>query len=161
MNVANKWLIGLTTGGLISGAVFLEGDYNKYLDPYKDIGGIPTVCSGHTGKDVVMGQKWTPESCKEVLQKDLVKAGNGILQCVTVPLNINQYNALTLFAYNVGVPSFCKSNTVLKPLNQGKYEEAAKGMYKWVYVDGKYSKGLYNRRMKEYKIFHGDYSDTK
>ena len=57
MNLANKWLIGLTTGGLISGAVLLEGDYNKYLDPYKDIGGIPTVCSGHTGKDVVMGQE--------------------------------------------------------------------------------------------------------
>lgn len=161
MNPANKWLVGLLGGGLLTGAVVLEGDYNKHLDPYKDIVGIPTVCSGHTGKDVIMGQKWTPEACKAQLDKDLGIASKGILECVTVPLNVNQYNALTLFAMNIGVPAFCKSNTVLKPLNQGKYEEAAKGMYKWVYAGGIYSKGLYNRRVKEYKIFHGDYSDIK
>ena len=161
MNPKNMWLVGSMSAALVSGAVLLEGDYNKYLDPYKDIGGIPTVCSGHTGKDVVMGQKWTPEMCKAVLIKDLNKAGYGLLECVNVPLDINQFNALALFALNIGVPSFCKSNTVLKPLNQGRYEEAAKGMYKWVYVGGIYSKGLYNRRVKEYKIFHGEYSDIK
>ena len=158
MNPTNKWLIGTASAALISGAAVLEGTRTV---PYLDQGGIPTVCTGHTGSDVVMGKPWTPEMCKEQLQKDLVKHGNGVLQCVNVPLTIDQYNALTLFAFNVGVPAFCKSNTVLKPLNEGNYELAAKGMYKWVYINGIYSRGLYNRRVKEYKIFHGDYSDAK
>lgn len=159
MDLKNKWLLGSISTALISGAVVLEGDYNKHLTPYKDQAGIPTVCSGHTGKDVVIGKKWTPEDCKSVLIKDLGDHAQGMLQCVNVPLTVDQFNALTLFAYNIGVGAFCKSNSVLKPLNAGNYEEAAKGMYKWVYVDGKYNKGLYNRRVKEYKIFHGDYSD--
>jgi lysozyme len=77
---------------------------------------------------------------------------------VNVPLTIDQYNALTLFAFNVGVGAFCKSNSVLKPLNEGRYVDARNGMYKWVYINGKYSKGLYNRRVKEAHIFDGDYS---
>lgn len=143
---ANKWLVGSATAALITGAATLEG--TRY-DPYLDIGGIPTVCQGHTGPDVKMGVRWTPNACNEVLRKDLVKHGNGILDCVNVPLSQNQYNAFTLFAYNVGVSAFCKSNSVLKPLNAGKYEEACNGMYKWVNVNGNYSKGLYNRRKVE------------
>ena len=155
MNLKNKWLVGLIPAALISGAVVLEGTTTV---PYKDGGGIPTVCTGHTGKDVVMGKPWTPSACKEQLDKDLVQHSKGILQCINVPLNENQYNALTLFAFNIGVSAFCSSNSVAKPLNRGEYETAAKGMLKWVYIDGKYSKGLYNRRLKEYAIFHGDYS---
>ena len=158
MNIKNKFLIGSITMALITGAVTLEGTKQ---DPYLDTGGIPTVCTGHTGPDVKLGQKWSKEMCTEQLKKDLIKHGNGILECVNVPLNEDQYNALTLFALNIGIGAFCKSNTVLKPLNQGKYEEAAKGMYKWVYVDGIYNKGLYNRRIKEYRIFHGNYSDIE
>lgn len=143
---ANKWLIGSVSAALISGAVTLEG---TKLDPYEDIGGIPTVCTGHTGSDVKMGVQWTPAACRAVLEKDLIKHGNGILDCVNVPLTQNQYNAFTLFAYNVGVSAFCKSNTVAKQLNAGNYIEACNGMYKWVYVNGNYSKGLYNRRKVE------------
>jgi lysozyme len=154
MNLKNKWLIGLTSAALITGAASLEG---TETDPYRDIAGIPTVCTGHTGKDVVMGKPWTPTQCTEQLKKDLVQHGDGILQCINVPINQNQYNALTLFAFNIGVGAFCKSSTVLKPLNEGRYEDARNGMYKWVYVNGKYSKGLYNRRVKEAAIFNGDY----
>lgn len=155
MNKANKWLLGITAPALIAGAVALEG---TTTDPYKDTGGIPTVCTGHTGKDVVMGKPWTPQMCKDQLKQDLVKHGTGVLECVNVPLTVDQYNALTLFAFNVGVGAFCKSNSVLKPLNEGRYADARNGMYKWVYVNGKYSKGLYNRRVKEAHIFDGDYS---
>lgn len=154
MNLKNKWLIGSTTAALLVGAVSLEG---TETDPYKDTAGIPTVCTGHTGKDVVMGKPWTPQACTDQLKKDLVKHGDGILQCINVPINQDQYNALTLFAFNVGVGAFCSSSSVLKPLNQGRYEDARNGMYKWVYVNGKYSKGLYNRRVKEAAIFNGDY----
>lgn len=142
---ANKWLLGVTTATLVTGAMTLEG---TKFDPYKDIGGIPTVCTGHTGPDVKMGVRWTPAACKEVLEKDLIKHGQGILECVKVPLNQNQYNAFTLFAFNVGVGGFCKS-TLAKQLNKGQYTEACNGMYKWVYVNGVKSNGLYNRRKVE------------
>jgi len=143
---ANKWLVGLAGAAALSTAALLEG--NK-TTPYYDVGGIPTVCDGHTGPDVKMGQPWSPAACKAVLERDFIKHGKGILQCVNVPLTENQYNAFTLFAFNVGVEAFCTSSTVLKPLNQGRYTEACEGMYKWVYVKGKYIEGLYNRRKVE------------
>lgn len=135
----------MTTTALLTGAMALEG---TKIEPYKDLGGIPTVCTGHTGPDVKMGVKWTPNACKEVLKKDLIKHGDGILQCINVPLNQNQYNAFTLFAFNVGVGGFCRS-TLAKKLNQGQYTEACNGMYQWVYVNGQRSQGLYNRRKVE------------
>jgi lysozyme len=153
MNPKNKWLLGLAGAALVSGAASLEGTKTT---PYKDIGGIPTVCTGHTGTDVKMGVKWTPAQCTEVLKQDLVKHGKGILECVNVPLTENQYNAFTLFAFNVGVGAFCKSSSVLKPLNEGKYSDACNGMYKWVYVNGKYVQGLYNRRKVEVAMCKGE-----
>jgi lysozyme len=88
-------------------------------------------------------------SCRAQLEKDFIKHGKGILECINVPLTENQYNAFTSFAFNIGVSAFCTSNSVAKPLNQGQYTQACEGMYKWVYVNGKYTEGLYNRRKIE------------
>lgn len=149
MNKANRWLVGLASAAALSGVAMLEGTKTV---PYKDLGGIPTVCTGHTGPDVKMGQQWTPAACRAQLEKDFVKHGKGILECINVPLTENQYNAFTSFAFNIGVDAFCKSSTVAKPLNQGQYTQACEGMYKWVYVNGKYIEGLYNRRKIEVEM---------
>lgn len=144
MNLANKWLLGSASAALVAATIQVEGI--RY-EPYLDIAKIPTVCVGHTGD--VQQRKYSKDECTAILKRDLVKHGNGILQCVNVPLTQAQYNAFTLFAFNVGVSAFCSSKTVLEPLNRGDYEAACFGMYKWVYAVGKYSIGLYNRRKVE------------
>ena len=45
----------------------LEG---TYLYAYKDPGGVLTVCTGHTGTDIVRGQRYSLEQCKALLEKD-------------------------------------------------------------------------------------------
>lgn len=156
MNPANKWLLGLVTTTALSAAAYLEG--TKYY-AYKDIAGVPTVCQGHTGKDVVFGKKYSPEECKTFLEKDMSKAGNGILECVQRPLAVNQYNAFTLFALNVGVAGACGSRAV-REFNKGNVTIACdaiahkpSGEPTWSFVNGTtYSQGLYNRRLYERKM---------
>ena len=153
MNPTNKWLIGSVSTAVLSGAIYWEG--TRY-DPYYDIVGVLTACHGYTGKDIVKGKKYTPNECRELLTKELKVHGDGILKCINVPLNQNQFDAFTLFAYNVGVGSFCNSKSVLQPLNRGNYEQACNGLLKWVYADGKYVQGLANRRQYERKMCLGE-----
>ena len=62
----------------------------------------------------------------------------------------NEYDALTSFAFNVGTTAFC-SSTLVKKLNAADYEGACGELRRWVYVKGKKSQGLVNRREKEYR----------
>jgi lysozyme len=156
MHPANKWLIGLVTASALSSAAFLEG--TKYY-AYKDIAGIPTVCQGHTGKDVIFGKKYSPEECRAFLEKDMSKAGEGVLNCIHRPLTIPQYNAFTLFALNVGVTGACGSRA-FREFNAGNVMEACNalahapsGKPAWSYVNGStYVEGLYKRRLYERKM---------
>lgn len=152
IQASNKWLIGVVSAALISGTALWEG--TKY-EPYYDVGGIPTVCMGYTGKDVVWGKRYSPEECNSLLRKELAKHGEGVLNCTTEKLSVNEYNAYTMFSYNVGVKAFCGSRAN-RLLNQGKHEEACNalaygptGTPAWSYADGKYYKGLHNRRLYE------------
>jgi len=164
VNPANKWLIGLIPAALISGAALWEG--TKYY-AYKDIVGVPTVCQGYTGKDIVFGKKYTPEECNSYLRKELKVHSDGALACIKVPITEYQYTAYVLFTYNVGVSAFCNS-TAAKLLNQKKYIESCDALLNWSYVtetviiDGKsvkrkkFVQGLYNRRVYEVAICKGE-----
>lgn len=152
MHPANKWLIGAASAALISGAALWEG--TKYV-PYRDLGGVLTVCMGYTGKDIVVGKRYTDAECKQLLRTELASHGKGVLSCTTRPLKQNEYEAYTLFAYNVGVAGFCNS-TSAKLFNAGRNKEACdrlaftpNGQPNWSYVNGKFIKGLHNRRLFE------------
>lgn len=145
VNPRNKWLIGVIAAVTISTVSLLEGRSN---DPYQDIVGVWTVCDGETN---VKMRRYTDAECDSMLRTSLVKYGNGILECITVPISQNQHAAFTSFAYNVGVPAFCKSS-LIKKLNAGDYVGACNGMLAWHYADGKYSQGLANRRRIEQRL---------
>lgn len=139
-------------GGLIAASTTLlatvtlwEGTEYK---PYRDIGGVLTVCQGYAGPGIVPGKTYTKQECDSLLVQQLTTHGQGVLKCTKVPLNQNQYDALTSFTYNVGVSAFCKS-TLVKLLNQGNYTQACDQLRVWVYVKGKKVRGLVNRRESE------------
>lgn len=137
--------MGVVSATLISGVSLWEGVSYK---TYEDLAGIPTVCYGHTGNDIVRGKTYLPQECKKLLEVDLIKHRQGMFQCVNVPLTPNQADAFTMFTFNVGVNAFCKSS-LLRELNKGNYTVACDGLLKWSYVGKTYVKGLNNRRQFE------------
>lgn len=145
----------IATGGLVLalGLVTLWEGYEE--ETYLDVVGIPTVCYGHTGSDVFMGDSKTLNECHELLAQDLKLAWTVVDKYVKPDLPANVHAAFTSFVFNVGAEAFRKS-TALKLLNQGKIEEACHELPKWVYADGKKIKGLVNRRAAELKLCLGE-----
>lgn len=113
--------------------------------------GVPTVCNGHTGPEVKIGDVWSKERCDAILVKNLETHGVGLLNCVTVPLNQNQFDALSSWTFNVGVGAACGS-TLVKLLNQGQYTPACRELLKWNRAGGREVRGLTNRRTAEMSL---------
>lgn len=132
--------------------------------PYRDSAGKYTIGIGHLimpGEDNLIRAVLNREQAIELLYRDLRRTEQVVNAEVKVPVTQYQYDALVLFAYNIGVGAFAIS-TVLDRLNKGRYEEAEKHFDDWVKItkDGKkiVLKGLQNRRDEEQELFnHGDY----
>lgn len=147
-NLRNSWLIGSVSACLIAGATYWEG--TRYV-PYEDVVGVWTVCQGYAQPDVVRGKTYSKEECSALLKDQLAAHGAAVLKCTAVPLNQHQYDAFTLFTYNVGGTAYCNSSLV-KKLNAGDYTGACNGLLAWDWAGGKRVKGLHNRREFERKL---------
>jgi len=90
----------------------------------------------------------------DLLKQDMTPAAQVVTNKVTVPLNQNQFDALTSFTFNVGGAAFSGS-TLLKLLNQGQYDEVPPQLRRWNKAGGKVVQGLINRRENEIKLWNG------
>lgn len=119
---------------------------------------VPTCCYGHTDAAgepkyaASKGKRFTESEASAILLKDLERYEQDVRELVTVPLNENQHGALTSFDYNLGRGNLAKS-TLLKKLNRGDYDGAAKEFGKWVNAGGKRLPGLVKRREAERLLF--------
>lgn len=69
---------------------------------------------------------------------------------VLVPINSNQKAAYTAFAYNVG-PDHFKSSTVLRRINERRYDDAAEAMGAWIYATlGQHKQALRGLARRQY-----------
>lgn len=151
-----KLLISAATAAAIYIAAplieLVEGVENK---PYMDIAGIPTVCAGITGPDVVWGKTYSNRECRNLLEKHIQIHGKHVQNAVTYPIAPETRAALISFSYNVGGSAMSKS-TAVKLINQGKIEQGCKALGLWnkATVNGKkvVVKGLVNRRNEEIKL---------
>ncbi|WP_250318707.1 lysozyme [Rosenbergiella gaditana] len=147
-----KALIGVSGAGAIAIAtVLVPSQEGTELTPYKDVGGVWTVCSGVTGKDVIPGKVYTKKECDILLQKHLQLFANSVERSVKVPMNEYQEAALISFSYNVGTSAF-EHSSVLRNLNAGRYQQACDGLRQWKYVNKRVVAGLVNRREVEREI---------
>ena len=73
---------------------------------------------------------------------------------VIVSLSQKNYDALCSFSFNLGLGALKKS-TLLKCLNAGNYDDAAKEFLKWCKDNGKFIEGLHKRRVAESTVFKG------
>lgn len=129
------------------------------LQAYRDGGGVATLGYGHT-RGVVMGQTCTEDQAERWLALDLRIYELCVDNAVKVELNDNQFDALVLFAFNIGTAAF-ESSTLLRLLNKGNYTAVPEQMMRWV-KDQKIVKGkkvtvtidgLVNRRVAEIAIW--------
>ena len=112
-------------------------------------GDLPTAGYGHADIRLPVGKLISNEQALKWLDEDTKSAQDAIKRCVKVPLYQHEYDSLVSFAFNTGGTAFCNS-TLVKKLNQAKYNEACQEMKRWVYSGGQKIKGLESRRNTEF-----------
>lgn len=139
-----------------------EGERQNVVYADKLAGGLPTVCKGITKYTspypVVVGDYWSPERCAEVERMVVSKGQLELADCIDVVVNQPIFEALSSHAHNFGVPSTCASRAV-GFINSGRVAEGCNalahgpdGKPVWSYADGKFVRGLYNRRLAEREL---------
>jgi lysozyme len=95
-----------------------------------------TIGYGHT-LTTREGAEVSAEEAELLLFYDLSEVASRIDAWTLTPLNENQFEALTSFAFNIGLENF-RSSTVLKRINEGQHLSAAAAMELWrkTEVDG-------------------------
>jgi lysozyme len=130
--------------------------YEGFRDKaYLDTGGVWTIGFGTTrvdGKPVLPGMTCTLAHATEWLRLDCAEAQTAVNQQVRSPLTQGQFDSLVSFVYNVGVTAF-QNSTMLRMLNAGDHDGAAKQFDRWVYDNGKVIPGLVSRRKLERAMF--------
>lgn len=134
---------------------YFEGRRNDaYPDPAT--GGDPwTIGVGHTGPEVHKHLMWSDDKIDEVLAEDLVKFEAGVSKLTAGRrLEQGQFDALVLFAFNVGLGALAGS-TLLRKFMAGDVRGAADEFRRWDKAAGKSMLGLRRRRAAEQSLFHG------
>jgi len=130
----------------------VDQDGNCYA--YQDVVGVWTIGFGRT-KDVKEGDKMTKEEAIYLLQEEMMEYEGYINDLVEVPLEQNQFDALVSWVYNLGSGNL-QSSTMLRVLNEGKYEEVPAQIRRWNKAGGKVLEGLTRRRLAESLLFEGN-----
>ena len=133
--------------------------FEGYSDrPYKCPAGISTIGYGNTyypngTKVKITDKQITREYANEILAYTADEFAADVLKLVKSNISVNQLNALTSFAYNVGIANLQKS-TLLKLVNVNPNDAMiAKEFQKWNKAAGKELKGLTNRRIAESALY--------
>ena len=128
---------------------------------YLDAVGIPTIGYGTTHYEdhravVLTDPAMSEGGATRVLRNEVDRVyGHAVNTYVQVPLNQNQFDALTSFVYNEGPRAF-KHSTMLKYINQNRFDLAALEFRRWTKAGGRTLKGLQTRREAERALFVKD-----
>lgn len=113
--------------------------------------GVPTIGYGTTN-GIKMGMKITEAQGEAYLQADLRKFEAAVNRVVRVKLNQAQFDALVSFTYNLGEGALA-SSTLVKLLNQGRYDLVPDQLLRWNKAGGRVLAGLTKRRESEADLF--------
>lgn len=128
-------------------------------NPKTPLAGSLTIGYGHTGSDVQRDTVWTEEQADTVLNLDLMVAESKVKLLVKVPLNPNQYGALTSFAFNCGGYYLNDGNWqpyhLWSLINMNASEKEIRDLWEVTAVTSKGipMKGLENRRLAECDLY--------
>ena len=123
------------------------------LKAYRCPANVLTIGYGHI-KDVKEGDQITKEEANYMLQEEIIEYEGYVNDMVDVELNQSQYDSLCAWVYNLGPTNF-QSSTLLKVLNEGKYNEIPQQIKRWNKAGGEVLDGLIRRREAEALLFEG------
>lgn len=137
-------------------------DAHLYVYEDKLASNTLTVCAGLTNavspKKLVKGDKWTQRECNENEALALSKLQENLAICFTKLPPQSVFDAATSHAWNFGTSKTCYSQA-MKHWNQGNYKLGCRliafdyeGNPNWSFSDGKFVKGLHNRRLDEMNL---------
>ena len=118
-----------------SGLLFIKSNESTENTPYLDSVGIPTVCTGHTGR-VDMSRYYTDKECNELLAKDTHWAVDTVRKAIRVPLYQSQFDTLVDFCFQYGARA-CRTSTLVALVNRGEDRLAAEQFARWKFAQGK------------------------
>ncbi len=129
-----------------------EGFRNRV---YLDVAGFPTIGYGHR----LLHPESFPNGITEaqatnLLALDVCEAEQAVERLVKVPLSQGQFDALVDFCFNLGAGRLA-SSTLLKSLNAGRFDEAARELLQWDHTGGQESSALKARREAEVDLWRG------
>jgi lysozyme len=124
-----------------------NGDCVAYRCP----AGVITLGYGCT-EGIKPGMVWTHAQALQALENEIAKFEDAVNRLVTVTINQNERDALISFAYNCGEGALARSS-ILKQLNAGNREAAARGFALWNRGGGRVLPGLVRRRRDEAAMF--------
>ena len=110
-----------------------------------------TIGHGLT-RGVKEGDRITYEESVKRKLVEMNRHWNPLTSHIKVPINQDMCNAITAWAYNVGVGA-ARSSTLLRKLNQKDYDGAADELLRWNRAGGKVWRGLTRRRNAERNMF--------
>lgn len=128
------------------------------LKPYNCPASIATIGYGNTyypdgTKVKLTDPAITKEKAEELLKFLLVSYEKGVDSFCRDDINQNQFDALTSFAYNVGVGNLQKS-TLIKKVNKNPNDPTIRAEFmKWNKGGGKVLLGLTRRRQAEADLY--------
>src|SRR5690606_6641495 len=86
-------------------------------------GNLPTYCSGRTVPTRPVGQRIDKAECDAIDEGTALEYGRAILDCIPADrLDQNSFDALTLFAINVGKAGACGSRAA-RLMREGRRDE--------------------------------------
>lgn len=151
------------------GVLLLKQYEQLRLKPYDDQTGsdinsyVPgaTIGYGYLISNPVEFDKFkdgiTESQAENLFKKTLIKFESAVRQYVKINLTQNEFDALTILAYNIGVDSPKKGfpgSTVLKVVNGLSNENLDAAWRMWIKSQGRVMQGLVNRRNSELNVYH-------
>jgi lysozyme len=121
------------------------------LEAYQCSANVWTIGYGHT-QGIKEGDVCTQEDADRMLEEDLEEFEGYVQEAVNVPLEQHEFDALVAWTYNLG-PSNLRSSTMLKRLNDSKFDQVPLEMRRWNKAGGKVLDGLVRRREAESLLF--------
>ena len=127
----------------------LEGFRSRAYIPVP--GDVPTIGYGFT-HGVRMGDTMTRAEADARLLNEVVPYEQAVERGCTRKPNQNQFDAMVLLCFNIGIAGFLKS-TVLKCHNAGDHQSAARAFGLWNKSSGRVYAGLTRRRAEESALY--------
>lgn len=139
--------------------------YRK-IPNWSTLSGKPwTIGYGHTGPDVFEGLVWSEELANRTFAADIALREEAVNEAVKVLLTQGQFDATVSILYNVGAGSKDRDgiirlkngqpSTLLKLLDAGNFDGAARQFGMWISKGTAAEKGLIRRRKAEVERFYG------